>query len=781
MTFFKKAFRSIMSNKKTYLACASLIAIGILIYVAMSISSFALEDSMTMYYKNYNMSDVFAKINSAPISISEDLKKIPGVDSAMARLTYDARAEIDGNSKIITLRLISVGNDDELNKYYISHGNEPASESELLLGDDFFMAHDLNPGDSINLIIEGRQYSFNISGAALSPEFVYTLKDESALYPDAVTFGIAFIDYDSLASITNMQGMANDICLTLDEGIVYDNIKIPLEDSLDKYGRGSIIERKDQLSHYMLEQEIRSVKSMASALSLVFVTASMIVLYLMLKRLIEQDRAQIGTLKAFGYSSSQVLFHYLTYGAVTGVIGGIIGAVLGILSSGGMLDMYSMFFKMPELRSHQSPAIVIQGLIIATAGGVAGSFMGAYSIINLNPAEAMRPKPPKAVKTDILSLLPFLKIFLTSRGSMAVRSIGRSKVRSAFIVMGMTFSFGILAVMNSMNSMMDAFMYDKFEKSQVYDGKITLKVPVDATEALEYAYTLPAVDYAETLLELPVTLKNINIEKTYMITGISPDSTLYKIYDGDKRSYLKPQPGLIISSSAAKKLNAGIGSKLNISSPLMGDDTYAYVSNIVTESIGANIYMQADELAKMLNLNNVATSVIFETNDIVQIREYLKEGKNILTIDDAKDTKKALEDLMGSYTSLLFAMRFMGIFVALAIIYNTSSISLSERKREYATLKVLGLETKEIVEIMSFEYWLLSIGGIALGIPFTNFIKQSLQAMMDVELFSIPMYTEPEAYVIAVFGCSAAVIISNYISKNAIKKFDIVEVLKERE
>ena len=781
MIFFKKALRSMLENKKTYLACASLIAIGILIYVAMSISSFALEDSMNSYYADYNMADVFASLTSAPLSVTEDLENVIGVDSAMARLTYDARAEIEGSSKIITLRLISHSEINELNKYYISEGSEPTDDNQLLLGYDFFEAHNLAPGDSISLIIEGRQYIFSIAGAVLSPEFVYTLKDESTIYPDAVTFGIAFMDYDSLASITNMQGMANDICLTLDNGILYDDIKIQVEDILEKYGIGRIIERKDQLSHYMLEQEIRSVKSMASSLSLVFVAASMIVLYLMLKRLIEQDRAQIGTLKAFGYSSSQVLWHYLTYGAVTGLIGGILGAVLGLLSSDGMLNMYSEFFQMPELRSQQSPSIIMQGLAISVIGGILGSFMGAYSIINLNPAESMRPKPPKAVKNDILSVLPFLKVFLTSRGAMAVRSIGRSKVRSAFIIMGMTFSFGIMAVMNSMDSMMDAFMYDKFEKSQVYDAKITLKAPVDSLAALEYAYTLPSVDYAETLLEIPVTLKNINIEKTYIVIGIPPDSSLYKIYDGEKRIYITPQPGLIISSSVAKKMDVGIGDKLYIASPLLNEDTYAYVTGIANESVGANIYMQADELAGMLELSDVATSVILKSKDIGGIRQYLKEGKNILTIDDISDIKQSFEDLMGSYMSLLFIMRFMGIFVALAIIYNTSSISLSERTREYATLRVLGLETKEVAEIMSFEYWLLSGIGMVFGIPFTRLIKESVQAMMDVELFSLPMYTAPEAFIAATLGCSAAVIISNYISKNAIKKFDIVQVLKERE
>ncbi|MDL2248915.1 FtsX-like permease family protein, partial [Tyzzerella sp. OttesenSCG-928-J15] len=755
MIFLLKTFRAILENRKTYIACALLIAVGIFTYVAMGISAYALEDSMNIYYDNYNMGDAFATINSAPQSVDYELRGIEGIDAVSARLSYDARAEIENSPKVITLRLISFEEEDEaLNKFHIAQGFPPEGENSIVVGEDFFNAHGLETGQQIKLIIEGREYNFNISATALSPEFVYAMKDETTLFPDHSTFGFAYIDYNSLATIINMSGMANDICITFKDGYVFDDVKYELEDELNKYGLSKLIARKDHLSHSMLEQEIISIKSMASSISLVFVAASMVILYLMLKRLIEQDRAQIGTLKAFGYSGGQILFHYLTYGVITGIAGGVAGAAAGVLSSGGLLNMYSEFFRMPEIASYKSGAFIARGIAIAVAGGILGSFMGAYSVIRLSPAEAMRPKPPKIVKKDILTAFPFIKTFLTSRGNMAVRSIGRSKVRSMFIILGMTFSFGIMAVMNSLNTMMDAFVSDRFTKSQVYSAKMTFKTPLPYDEALESVYNIEGVDLAETLLEMPVALKNHNIEEGAIITGINENSSLYKIYDGEKKTYFSPDSrGLVISAAMAKKLNVSKGDEIYISSPLVNDDIPIYIYDIVNESIGANCYLPDKNLGEILGIGRMATSVIFNSEDIPSIQEQLKEGKNLLTIDDVADMQKAVNDMMGSYDGMLFTMRFIGIFVALAIIYNTSGISLSERKREYATLRVLGLESKEVSEIMAFEYWLLSAAGMALGIPFTRFLKESISAMMDVELFTIPLYTDSSAFVLAAAGC----------------------------
>ncbi|MCL2564279.1 MAG: FtsX-like permease family protein [Defluviitaleaceae bacterium] len=783
MILLKKALRAMWKNKKTYIACALLISVGIFIYVSMGITSFAFEDSMHIYYRDYRMADVFSRISRAPRSIEEDLAQTPGINTVSARITYDARAELKGVDRRMTLRLMSAPyREDSLNLPHITYGDTLVNDNDIILGEDFFLAHELQIGNSIDIIIRGRQFSFNIAAAALSPEFVYAIQDITQLYPDDLSFGYAYINYDVLASMLDMRGMVNDISFLLSPGYEFDDVKVELEDRLTRYGLISLISRDDQISHSLLEMQIQSVQSMSQSLSIVFVAGSMVMLYLMLKRIIEQDRGQIGTLKAFGFKNSEILLHYLTYGAVTGLLGGIIGVILGYLSTGYMIDIYSDFFKMPEVVSYQSGAIIMQALLIALAGGVLGSFMGAYSAVNLSPAQAMRPEAPKPVKYDILSLFPFIKIFLNSRGFIAVRSIDRNRVRSVFIIAGVMFSFGIIAFMNSMTDMVDMMMIDQFERSRMYDGRINFVNPISVVHAVSALHGIEGVELAEAVFETPVMLINRHIEEGALITGVNPYSDLFQIFDMNTGTHIVPsRGGLVLSLATAENLAVSKGDRVYISSPLLAYNRPIYIREIISEMVGGGSYMPLYDLADFLDIPPMASSVILRTDSLSHVVEYLREGENILSIDDINDSQAAMLEMMATYDVLMRTMWIMGIFVAFAIIYNTSSISLNERKREYATLRVLGLEVGEVAEIMSFEYWLLAIIGMLLGVPFTRLLRMSMVEVIDVDLFAIPLHTEPGALIAALFGCSVAVFISNYISKRAIRKFDIVEVLKERE
>jgi putative ABC transport system permease protein len=150
-------------------------------------------------------------------------------------------------------------------------------------------------------------------------------------------------------------------------------VKTSLEDALAPYGLEGLYEQEDQPSNAMLTQEINSLGSMASSVPMVFILMAIVILYIMLKRVIEQERSQIGTLKALGYSSGDVLLHYMSYGLLIGILGGLLGVAGGVAMAGGMTDMYLEFFYLPSLRVDPKPSILITGLVIAVGSGAFGS------------------------------------------------------------------------------------------------------------------------------------------------------------------------------------------------------------------------------------------------------------------------------------------------------------------------------------------------------------------------------------------------------------------------
>jgi putative ABC transport system permease protein len=191
--------------------------------------------------------------------------------------------------------------------------------------------------------------------------------------------------------------------------------------------------------------------------------------------------------------------------------------------------------------------------------------------------------------------------------------------------------------------------------------------------------------------------------------------------------------------------------------------------------------MELGALSALIGQPDTVSTIIFNTDNLPFVREYFKDSQNTATIEDKDATLNKYLAMLDPYMSVFYLLQIMGAAVAFAIIYNMSAISLSERKREYATLRVLGLTVDEICEIMRFENGLLSVIGMALGVPLAMSLSEALNLMMDTTLFSMPTTLPVSAYVSGVVGCAAAIVLTGLSTKNKIKKFDMVEVLKERD
>lgn len=785
MILFKKAMRSIWRGKRSYIACIVLMMIGIAVYTSFNLLFINLTAAENKMYGDQRFADAFAKVRGIPLNAAEALTSINGIEKADGRITVDARVTLPGKEeKIITLRIHSFdpGEHEPLNAFLITQGNPPG-ESEILVGDSFFKANSLDIGDTLSLIISGKQVRLTVSGAAQSPEYVYAIPDTGQIMPDNETFGFAYAGYGQLSTITGEQGLCDSLSFKLQDGFSFDDVKIPIEDALAPYGLIRAYARKDQPSASMLNQEINSLGSMATALPMVFILMAVIILYIMLKRVIEQERGSIGTLKAFGFSDTQILAHYLCYGLIVGGSGGLLGCIVGLWMSGGFTALYLDYFNLPALKASADPKFIAYGMLIALLSGAAGAFMGTRSMLKLTPSEAMRPPAPPIIKTDIFRRLPFLRVILAPNGFMAVRNITRSWFRSLFVILGIAFSFSMIGFTNSYTDMFNKMLIEQFSKVQMYDVKVSLKDPKPSTQAVEAVYGVGRVTAAEPSLELPAELRFANRKESLAITALEPDSRLRKIYDGEGKFYLQPpEGGLIISESLAKKVGAKRGDTLMMKTPYTGDTEIPMpVLGLVSESLGMTAYTELNSLCSLLGVPKSANCVLIATPDPGYVKASLGDADNVSFVTDKNESRKTNEDFLQTYSSMFIMMQLAGMGVAFAIITNTSSISLSERKREYATLRVLGMHPREIGKILGFEYWLLTFVGIIPGIPLLRALKAGMSGMMDTTLFTIPLSTPVSSYIAAAALCMVTVEACNFLSARRIAKFDMVEVLKERE
>ena len=784
VTLWKQAVRGVWRGRKSYLACIVLLTMGIMVYVSYQLLYVNLSSAQKHFYASQRFADGFASVDAIPAGAVKNISDISGIARMDSSIALDARVMGLSDTKNVTLRLNSFdpGEPERLNNFVLVRGVVPETGG-LLIGETFAAANRLSVGDTIRLIVNGQEIERRITGIAQSPEYVYVIPDTGQLLPDDRAFGFAFVPKADLEALGSGKGIANRLSFLLEKGVSFRQVEAPLREALEPYGMRSLTARKDQPSHAMLQQEIDQLGNMSTSIPTVFIVMSVMILYIMLKRLIEQERVQIGTLKAFGFSNRAIVLHYLSYGGVTGAVGGAAGVLLGLLMTGGMTNLYLDYFNLPSIQVPPDPFYILMGLLIAVLSGLAGAFMGVRGVLRLEPGEAMRPPSPPVVKSDLFARIPVIRKLLTSYGFMAARNITRNKFRSTFVLLGMAFAFAITAFMASYGDMFKILMLDQFTKVEVYDLKITLKNPAGASSALETADALKGVDSAEAILELPAELHLEHLEETVSLTALPAGTRLYRIYDVDSgQTHRPPEEGILLSSTLAGKLKAKRGDVLTVRTPYTGDrDIPLPVMGVVRTNSGSSAFISLEGIWNALDIPPTVSSILLSAKDPQAIKAELTDTKNVAAMTDQEEAKASYTDMFSTYSILMEMMQGIGMIIAFAIITNTASISLSERKREYATMRVLGMHPKEIGKVVSFEYWVLSLGALPLGILLTRMIKQAMATTIDSDLFTMPLHTSPESYLSAAVLCAATVALSNRLARRRISKFDMVEVLKERE
>ncbi|MCL2068911.1 MAG: ABC transporter permease, partial [Oscillospiraceae bacterium] len=656
MILFLKAVRTVWRSRRSYIACISLMAMGVMVYICMNMLHVNLNLANQSMYREQRFAEGFARVEQIPLSAVSHLGREQGIMRIQGSLVADARVQGLGSpGEIITLRLSSFDPDEasRLNDIALMRGVMP-SEGEVAVSKPFFDANGLSPGDEITVILGGREHRFIISGAVLSPEYVYSIPDSSQLMPDDRTFGVAFLPYRELAAIMGMHGWANTVAFTLLPGVNFEQVRPRLEDALSPYGTRYLIGREDHPSHSMVQLEIDTIGDMSGSLSMIFVFMAVIILYIMLGRVIQQERMQIGALKAFGFSNRAILGHYLCYGLVIGIAGGGLGVLFGLLAAGGMTDMFLIYFHLPSLTHTVRPEIPVTGFVIAVVSGVSGSFMGTRKILKLMPCDAMRPGTPKLVKTDIIKSLSLLHHTLSSTGQMAVRNLSRNHFRSLFVVLGLAFSFSLISIMGGVDYMMEAMLTDQFDKVEIYDLKLALNRPQGFTAVTEAAWRLNGVTQAQAILEIPAEIRHNHLARGVSITALPAGGGLYKIYDSmTRQNHEPPAQGFIISESLANRLEAKRGDLITFKTPYTGGREFtAPVVEVIHGNLGLGCYIELHALCRILDIPPYANGILLNSPYVDALKEDLIEGGNVTALTDALAAKQTYAELMETYMAL---------------------------------------------------------------------------------------------------------------------------------
>ena len=785
----RKVFRDMKENKGAYAACITVIVIGLMIFTSFSIVMDNLTMSQTDFYKNQNFADGFAEVRNMPYREVEKLSSIPGIKDIQGRMVEDVRVLLPGGGKDIYLRLVSIdpSKENPINGVHLTAGG-PLEDGtmQIWLDSQFFETNKIKLNQELEIIAEGQQRSLRVAGAGQNPEFIYALRTSSDIYPAPEKFGIAYIPIESMQKLFSKKNTINSIIFTLQPGTTYASVEQELEPKLKKYGLESLYPRKDQTSHLLLTGELKGLQTMSKSIPVLFLAVAGAILYIMLRRMVEQQRGQIGILKAFGYTNREILLHYMTYSLSAGLIGGLLGGLGGVALSFPFTSLYRMFFNMPGLQSNFSPVYFLECLLFSLIFSAFAGYQGCKKALSLQPAEAMRPPSPPSAKKVFLERVSFLWNMLTVQGRMAVRNIFRNPGRTFFIFFGIMFAFSLGGMTWAFKDMSKQMLYDQYEKIEKYSTKVALTEPIQAQQASQELGRFPGVKRAEPMAEIPVTLKNQWHEKTVVLLGIPKGSTLYNIMDKNSSAVQPPEEGILISERLAKLLNAQAGSTLSLESPMMRnpeEEKSIKVAGVIPQYLGLNAYMELEAAQALIDNGKFATAVMLSMKEenIPILQEAYNSSASVAGITNRNELLSKTKEMMGSYISSVFVMALFAVLIGFAVVYNSSIITLSERSRELASMMVLGMTPGEVLSVITFEQWF--IGGFAMlaGIPLTKLLLVGMAEAMNNDVYSMPTTMSAFAVGTAFLITITSIWVAQRLAGRKIRKLSLVEVLKSSE
>ncbi len=767
-------------------AIGLVIVAGVSVYVTMTSVSNTLQRTLNLYYREYAFADAFASVRRAPEPAAERLRRLPGVAELETRVAAIVNLEIEGFTDPVSGRIVSVpeGAQPRMNRLFIREGRlvEPGREAEVVLNETFAEAHRLRPGDELGAVIAGRRRTLTVVGIALSPEFLYQVQPGS-LFPDPERFGVLWMGRSALETAYGMAGAFNELAFTLAPGAYGRDVLERVDRVLAPYGGRGAYLRDDQISHSLISEELNQLESMALLLPSIVLGVAAFLLNIVVSRLITQQRDQIGILKAFGYSDSTVALHYLKLVLVVAVSGAAVGTGLGAWMGSAMAELYLEYFHFPYLAYRLDPGVVFAAVALAGGAAVVGAALAARRALKLPPAEAMRPAPPASYRATVLERIGLQRLVDTPT-RIVLRNIERQWLKSGLSVLGIAGACAILVMGMFWQDAFDHILHVQFKIAQREDLTVTFTEPTSAAATSELR-SLPGVQHAEPFRNFAVRLRNAHRSYDAAIEGLAPDPYLRRVIDSDLNPISIPEGGLVLSKNLADILEVGPGEEIIVE--VMEGRRYernVQVVAIAEQFLGVGAYMALDEANRLAGEGDAVSGTLLMVDPRYeeQLIEALRERPRVASITSRERT-------MASYTETTAEMLLVFTFVlslfagviALGVIYNSIRITLSERDRELASMRVLGFTRGEVAYVLLGEMAVLVALSIPVGLALGAFLSMLSAASLQTEMYRIPVVLGRGTFALAAAVVLISSVLSALLVRRRLNRLDLIGVLKTRE
>lgn len=782
----RKLVRDLLGMKAQALAIALVLSAGVSMYVMYRATFASLGQSQAAYYEQYQFGDVFASLKRAPMRVAREIAAIPGVAAVEARVVADVTLDLPDLPEPATGRLISLpaGRRPRVSDLFLRSGRwlEPERPDEVIASEGFVKANRLQPGDRIGALLNGRFRRLTIVGVALSPEYVYSVR-AGELVPDDRRFGVLWMNERALATAFDLDGAFNDVTLTIARGTVIDEVIARLDSMLEPYGGRGALRRSAQISHWTLENELVLLRDVGLLLPLVFLMVAAFVLNVALVRTLALQRPQIAALKALGYGNAAIGWHYVKWALAIAAAGIAMGLASGSWLGVVMLDSYNAFFRFPRLEFVLPWGVMATAATLTLAATAAGALSAVVRAVRIPPAEAMRPAVPVSYGRSWFEL-PGMSWLLGSSGRMVLRSVTRFPVRSAASILGIGLAVAILMIGMVFADAIDRLIHTQFWIAERQDVTVNFVEPRSAAVRHDLA-RLPGVLAVEAQRTVPARIRYGHRERHLNVTGIAPNSRLRRIVDRDGRDLSMPAGGVVLSRTLATALGAKAGDAVRLEVLEGARPVHqAVVTGIIDDILGLSVYLSIDTLHGLMQEGDVASGALLAVDPAATatLSRELKQLPAVAGVGFKRAVVKGFRETMAATLDLTIVINilFAGV-IAFGVVYNAARVSLSERTRELASLRVLGFTRGEISAVLLGELALLTLLALPVGVWFGYYLAQAIVQSLESEVYRVPFYVSRQAVGSACLSVIVAAGLSGLLVRRRLDNLDLAGVLSVRD
>lgn len=786
----RKMFRDIRKNLSQFITIFLMIMIGIMAYSGIKAYMDGMQKTGDKFYSENNIFDlnVMGYLNHGDL---ETIKKIDNVQDAELKLSVTATTDQD---KILLLNFIESNN---ISRFYIIDGDEFNPDKSGVWLDNFYAKeNNIKVGDIILVKYESMELHEKVLGLINVPDHLYDTRDESELYPDRKEFGFAYMSTNEITE-SYIKGLAMKEAGITDEKVFNmampnfdykeyipfssimvdvkynkkrDDVKNNIEDEVKN--AKAIINVENTASYVTYQGEIDEGKTYVGVFSGIFLFIAMLSVITTMTRVVKNQRIQIGTLKALGFSNNKILLHYIGYGFWISVSACIVGLILGYYAIGNVfINLEMAFFEIPNGAPAMNTSSYYMAIIVVLIVAVI-TYITCRSILSENPAETLRTKLP-SIKGSAINVTKkgfFKKLGFSTKWN--IRDILRNKMRTFMGLAGVVGCCTLIVCALGMLDSMNFFVKLQFEDLYNFKYKLNIKDNLKENE-LQALYD----KYGEYTSEsLGIEIKDEAGKRESNNIFVTDAGNYVRFVDNKNKIKDKPtDDGIYVTYKLASTKGYKLGDE--ITWHIYGDNNY-YTSKIIgfnKDPQNQNVSMTKKYL-ESLGIN-YKPDALYTNMDLSKT----KEIKNIEAIQDIDSLKEGMAGMLSMMKTMLVLIISIAILLGGIIIYNLGILSYTEKQYQFATLKVLGFKDKQIENIFIKQNNWVAIVSIIFGLPMGFYLTDWLFKTAIEEHYDFGAFITTRTYIISAIGTFVvSYLVSKFLARK-IKRIDMVTSLKGNE